>query len=223
VTRSKARSAFTLIELLVVIAIIAILAAMLLPALSKAKQRSLTATCSSNLRQVCLGMRLFADDNNGLYPVSGGTIAWGQTDAQTHCRSWMEQIFPFVQSTNIFRCPTDRFSRFSYFNGTRAAFIVAGSFSALDGGQIAFPAAFVVVGDTSSDRNSGSTFDPVDADKDDYTQNCVGGSNNGSPFEPWQIHNRGQNLLFDDGHVKWYLGFKPGEMTFRYESMHSWQ
>src|SRR5215469_7553067 len=73
----KQQQAFTLIELLVVIAIIAILAALLLPALSSAKQRAWSAKCQSNLRQIGLGMRMFADDNSGNYPESGGDIYWG--------------------------------------------------------------------------------------------------------------------------------------------------
>src|ERR1035437_9163396 len=124
-----ANRAFTLIELLVVIAIIAILAAMLLPALSAAKQRAWTTSCNSNLHQISLGMRMFADDNNELYPESGTYIQWGINDPDgSGLRGWMEQIVSYTGNTNVYRCPgnvqlaANLQGPFNYFNGCNAAY-----------------------------------------------------------------------------------------------------
>ncbi|HEX8834224.1 MAG TPA: hypothetical protein VF719_08485, partial [Abditibacteriaceae bacterium] len=81
--------------------------------------------------------------------------------------------------------------------------------------RIQFPSAFVLSGDTVG-------FGDDDADRDDYTQNCVGGPANGTPAIPWQMHNNAQNILFADGHAKRFTAFNPGLMTFGYDVMKGW-
>ena len=94
-------TAFTLIELLVVIAIIAILAAMLLPSLSRAQEAGRTATCTSNLKQFGLALTLYAQDNSDKLP---GTQDWLFTQGTN---IYSGTLFPYLRLARIYLCPTD--------------------------------------------------------------------------------------------------------------------
>jgi prepilin-type N-terminal cleavage/methylation domain-containing protein/prepilin-type processing-associated H-X9-DG protein len=118
--RQDSHAGFTLIELLVVIAIIAILASMLLPALSKVKTRTQGTYCMNNLRSVMLAWKMYPDDNSGwLVPnednATGGWIrGWldysGSAD-NTNILYLIDQRYaklaPYTKSPKIFRCPSD--------------------------------------------------------------------------------------------------------------------
>ena len=100
--------AFTLIELLVVIAIIAILAGMLLPALARAKGKSQSIKCASNMRQISLAVTMHADEGEGLLPIATNFAA---PKSSPH-RIWVTAVARFIGSREVFLCPTAKTANF---------------------------------------------------------------------------------------------------------------
>jgi prepilin-type N-terminal cleavage/methylation domain-containing protein/prepilin-type processing-associated H-X9-DG protein len=112
------RKGFTLIELLVVLAVIAILAAILLPALSGAKAKAQHIVCLNNLKQLTLGWLLYIDDHEDFFPPNdgagnGGSFpgSWVVGNAKTDLNTdniKQGVLFPYAKNADIYRCPADK-------------------------------------------------------------------------------------------------------------------
>jgi prepilin-type N-terminal cleavage/methylation domain-containing protein/prepilin-type processing-associated H-X9-DG protein len=203
------RNGFTLIELLVVIAIIAILAAILFPVFARARENARRASCMSNLKQIGLGMMMYVQDYDGKYflrtyssdgagAITGTIYSYWSPRAKAGGGYYPWVLEPYIKSTQLFVCPSNRsaFSSYAY-NGYPATTQYTES-------MIDAPSQMVAIVD---DQFGGGIA---------YSPNGTGWNSNfcetyNTPADPgcptdqkfYGRHLDGVNIAFMDGHVKW--------------------
>lgn len=198
---------FTLIELLVVVAVIVILAAILFPAFSRAREKGRQAACGSNLRQLGLAFTLYAQDNDEILPGAtdggrgGAGVLGGWIDdlvwsvAKPKFDPTLGSIYPYVGNTKVYVCPDD-----SVGERSGDSYAVNSCTSVNNGNtqphpgkplsKISAPASFLLIGEES---NSQYGTDSTDDGNLWYGANTVS-----------RRHSGGSNMAFVDGHMKWY-------------------
>lgn len=222
----KSHKGFTLIELLVVIAIISILAAILFPVFARARENARRASCMSNLKQIGLGILQYTQDYDEKYPPnwncqtstascpaeeldtdsskpSGVFNASGSGGGSGHYRTWMDFIFPYVKSIQIFVCPSSVVAKTSPNYGYSVAFGGNSNYYASFGGTgtsyiplamaaVTRPAEVICVSEYSSNYSFTALPYNMSSNAAIATNNIV------TP------HLDGGNQVFADGHVKWW-------------------
>lgn len=204
VTRRRIRLGFTLIELLVVIAIIAILAAILFPVFAQARDAARKATCLSNMKQVGLGMGMYVQDYDSIWPgqASDGFPLDKTGLAGASPFNYKDRILPYTKNEQIWLCPSNIPNGTLGVQPPNIGYHMNGNLITANGlaeAAIAAPANLLAM----RESGKGYVFNrgylrPYRGNCDDVIQYEAGSPQNYMP------HMQGYNILFADSHTKWY-------------------
>ncbi len=219
---SKSRG-FTLIELLVVIAIIAILAAILFPVFAQAREKARTISCLSNAKQIATGAMMYAQDYDEklIWYVNteqeAALRAQGQSASEARYNAmYMGVLQPYVKNWQVFICPS-KVPYYSYgVNGYHVVGCAPCRLGTRSLSTIAKPADTVLMAETGFAKEYAAKFNLADRCNNENSHfgfvMCPMESpwGVGHPCGPYNTalltdrHQGGQNLIFCDGHAKWY-------------------